>query len=194
MAEQTAFQIRPPSSLLKSAGSPAAMGELIEASDAKSRRLRRQEFEKHPLDAAKFGDVARHIEHNLTIGLGDYFGAEGLGEAISYRVIEMRKALGGDDCSEVERLLIDRVILTWLHLQRVEVARSRVWGSGDSFQRLDWYDKATGRAHREHIRAIEALARTRKAIVRIAQLNVAGPGATQTNVAALVGLAGSEGI
>jgi hypothetical protein len=97
----------------------------------------------------------------------------------------MRIDLGFDDAPEIERLLIDRIVLTWLHLQHVEYRRSAQWSTGDSSHaRLSFYDRATERAQADHVRAITALARLRKLrLPNVAQVNIVAPGAQQTNLA-----------
>lgn len=129
--------------------------------------------------AAALGDLARQLEANLTHDLG------ALGDAARVHCENTRGRLGYDAAGEVERLIIDRIMLTWLHVNTLEIHRRRVWEKGATLDRLAWYDRQVSRAHVDHLRALTALARVRRLQVTIGQVNIAaGPQINQATIGA----------
>jgi hypothetical protein len=90
-----------------------------------------------------------------------------------------------DDSSELERLLIDRIVVTWLHVQRAETDRAAV-RNGATLSKAAFYHKEASRALADHVRAVTALARVRRLLrPSVAQVNIAAAGGQQVNLAAV---------
>lgn len=140
-----------------------------------------------PVLASELGDLARQLESNLTSDIG----ADVLGDAALVHCENMRHDLGYSGSGMVERLIIDRVILTWLHLYTLEMRRRRVWKAGDTLIKVAWYDAQVDRANNAHLRALSTLARVRRLSVNIGQVNIAH--GDQVNNAAVIGGAAGGG-
>ncbi|MBY0460481.1 MAG: hypothetical protein K2V38_24465, partial [Gemmataceae bacterium] len=92
-------------------------------------------------------------------------------EAASRRVTELRAELSGPNPTTLEKLLIDIVVATWLHLYRLEATYARQ----DSLPLALglYYQKCLTAAQKRHLSAIKALAEVRKLALPALQLNVA---------------------
>jgi hypothetical protein len=89
----------------------------------------------------------------------------------------LRADLAGVAPSPVERLLADRVALTWLHLHTAEALAVEREGQLTLAQ-LDYHGRRCERLHRQFLAAAKALALVRRLQVPalLAQINVAaGP-------------------
>lgn len=138
--------------------------------------------------AAVLGDLAHQLEANLTRDLGEDL----FGDAALVHCENMREGLGYSTSGMVERLLIDRVILTWLNVHKLELIRRRAWKATDTpLTRLAWYNKQASSAHNDHLRALSTLARVRRLSVNIGQVNIAH--GDQVNNAAVIGGAAGGG-
>jgi len=72
----------------------------------------------------------------------------------------MRRKLGWGEATAIERLLIERVVQTWLQLQLLEMADAQ---SPSCSLELDKHQQEkTARAERRHLSAIKMLAQVRK--------------------------------
>ena len=71
----------------------------------------------------------------------------------------MVKRLGAADASQLERLMITRVAMSWLRVIYAENARTLLMGEEASYKQLDYVDKQLTRAHSRYMKAIESLAR-----------------------------------
>lgn len=147
---------------------------------AKARSERREIFDRNPALTIRLGDMAHHVEAGLVLRLS---GNELLAETIPAKCRDMRVRLEYEGASELERLLIDRIIVTWLHVQRAELGREANT-HGVSFAKAAFYHTDGSRALHDHTRAIIALARVRKLLrPNVAQVNIAANGGQQVNVA-----------
>lgn len=160
----------------------ARLAALAADPSAKAKRERLAILRAAPDAAAALGDLARQLENNLTRDLGDDL----FGDAAFVHCENMRGELGYQAAGAVERLLIDRVMITWLNVYRLEMLSRRVWKTdGVPFTRLEWYDRQASRAHGDHLRALTSLARVRRLQVVIGQVNIAH--GDQVNQAAVTG-------
>lgn len=71
---------------------------------------------------------------------------------------QMRKSFGYDEASGVERLLMDRIILCWLRVQRAEMIRAAAEKTAPTMQ-IAAYDKLLHQAHNRYLKSIEELTR-----------------------------------
>jgi hypothetical protein len=74
---------------------------------------------------------------------------------------ELRTKLGYDEATELERLLIERVVMCWLRLNLAEVSYSASVIGGATIREAEFKDKVVTRAHRRFESACETLARVR---------------------------------
>ncbi len=95
-------------------------------------------------------------------------------EAIQEDLAHRRHALGYDKAHDLERLLIEQVMLTWLHYYRVQHGYRQTVGKQLLIVQEDRWERKLNAAQRRHLRAIETLARVRK---------MSGRGPIQINIA-----------
>ena len=160
--------------------------ELLQARDKKRSAERRRLLAKHPELAAVVGDGSRVTETALIAAGTENIGGVGdaLGEAAKYKCDAMRRELGHAEASELERLLIDRLVATWLHVQHVESLRTSRWRGGGELTHLTFYDREASRANTDFLKACTALARVRKLLrPTVTQVNIATQGGQQVNMA-----------
>ncbi len=118
-------------------------------------------FDEHPELAAQMGDLVWHAQESLlALVAGSCLTAR---EAIGRQAAALRQRLAATATSELEKLLIDRVVISWIEVYHgdIELAQyllqsSRAEPSAQAAQRrLD-------RAHARYLSAIKALATTHK--------------------------------
>lgn len=100
-------------------------------------------------------------------------------ESVARKLEQMRAELGGENPSPLERLLVERIVATWLHLAHLEA----VYAGKESMalELASYYQRAINAASKRHLSAIKTLAVVRKLALPALQINVAR---RQVNVAA----------
>jgi len=143
---------------------PAEVKELLErgnSGDPTAVPELKKMFTENPELAAALGDLVRHAEQALlTLAAGESFTAR---EAIAHQVAQLRDRLARTAASELEKLLVDRVAVSWVEVYfgDVELAHQLLHGAGDApasraaARRLD-------RAHARYLAAVKALATVQK--------------------------------
>ena len=145
---------------------PAELKTLLErgnAGDVSVLPALRRAFDANPELAALLGDLVAHAERSvLALAAGPSLTAR---EAIARQVADLRSRLVATAKSELERLLIDRVCITWIEVYHGDV---------DLAQRLlqqpDWVagtaaaQKRLDRAHARFLAAVRALAVVQKLV------------------------------
>jgi hypothetical protein len=117
-------------------------------------------FDEHPELAAVFGDIVQHSKQALlTLAAGKCLTAK---EAISRQMDELRARLAATAATELERLLLDRVCVSWLwadvNLAERVLADAGASPAGQAAQRrLD-------AAHRRFLSGVRALAVLQKLV------------------------------
>jgi hypothetical protein len=138
------------------AGDPAALG-LVEAT-----------FEANPTS----WDVIIRLagaEERLVVAIA---GEDALkAAALRRRADVLRADLAGSAASPLERLVAERIVLTWLGV--IEAERLALGGTDRSIRQAEYFDRRLDRAQRRHLAAIKALAVVRRLGVPVIQLNVA---------------------
>jgi hypothetical protein len=102
-------------------------------------------------------------------------------EAITRKLDELRSELSGANPSALEKLLVERVVATWLHLHHLEMiyaARENMPLSVGLY-----FQKSISAAQKRYIAAIKGLAEVRKLALPVLQLNLARK---QVNIAGTV--------
>ena len=135
-------------------------------------------LEAHPELWRIVGDVAQHAFVNLVdVASGDQ---ESLRASLKAGQSAMREELGFPQASALERLLIDRVILCWLRLHHVEFRYTAVVENSIPLPRAYYWERRLSAAQHRYLQACESLARIRKLIIPIVQVNI---GEKQVNIA-----------
>jgi hypothetical protein len=150
------------------------------ATDNDRKALRRM-VAQHP-EHGRLLDMARLAEAALIDGMP----ADKAGKAIAAgRADALRKELSGDNPSVIERLLIDQVVLSYLHLNMVEYQHGPLMGgSNASMATIEFWERRLDSTQRRYLRAVESLARVRRLLkLPGAQVNINMPGGQQVNVA-----------
>jgi hypothetical protein len=93
-------------------------------------------------------------------------------ETMEFQLAAMREEVAGENPSPLERLLAERIVLTWLQIQLFEgLYASSMFKSMTSAQG-SYYQKRLDHAHRRHLSAIRTLAQIRK-LGPAVQINIA---------------------
>lgn len=136
---------------------------------------------RSPCEALDQSPDAGNLSWQAAVSLLESGFEEGAGrEATRRHMIAMREELLGTAPLPEERLLVDRVVLCWLHLHYVEGTFLQTMGRFDSREiaaRQKWID----RAHRRYLMAIKTLAQVRNLLGVAVQVNIAD---SQINVLA----------
>ena len=99
-------------------------------------------------------------------------------EAVTRKLDEMRTELSGPAPSPLEKLLVERVLATWLHLHYLE---SQYAGRDSMPLTLaTYYERSITSAQKRYVGAIKGLADVRKLALPVLQVNIARK---QVNVA-----------
>jgi hypothetical protein len=133
----------------------------------------RQILSKHPDLAWRFVDVA-HIAEDALIEEMTKEGDLATKELIRCQLEAMREQIAGTNSSALERLLSERVVITWLEVQLFEALYAKNMRNL-TIARAEHHQKRLDRAHRRHLSAIRELAQMRKLLKgrAITQINIA---------------------
>jgi hypothetical protein len=133
----------------------------------------RQILNEHPGLAWRYVDVA-HIAEDALIEAMTKEGDLAAKELIRYQLEGMREQIAGINSSPLERLLSERVVLTWLEVQLFEALYAQNMRNL-TIPQAEHYQKRLDRAHGRHLSAIRALAQIRKLLkgASITQINLA---------------------
>ncbi len=133
----------------------------------------RQILNEHPGLAWRFVDVA-HIAEDALIEVMTKEGDLATKELIRCQLEAMRKEIVGKNCSPLEQLLSERVVVTWLEVQFFETLYAQNM-LNLSIPQAEHHQKRLDRAHGRHLSAIRALAQIRKLLKggAITQINIA---------------------
>ena len=94
-------------------------------------------------------------------------------EAYEKKAAALRRELLASGDSPLERLLVDRVVLTWLQAMHADtVYASMLKGDGHSFKEGAYSQERQDRANARHLKAVKALASVRKLLVPSVQVNI----------------------
>jgi hypothetical protein len=92
-------------------------------------------------------------------------------EAMPRVLDQMRSELAGEHPTPLERLLVDRVVATWLQVQCYETLYAQN-AHKMTLAQSDFHQKRMDRAHNRHLSAVRALAQIRKMGPSV-QINIA---------------------
>jgi hypothetical protein len=133
----------------------------------------RQILNEHPDLAREFVDLAKVAEDAL---IEDMTREQDLAtrELMRHQLEAMKGQIAGNEYSPLERLLSERVVVTWLEVQLFEALYVRNMRNL-SITKAEYHQKRLDRAHRRHLSAIRTLAQIRKLLkgTTITQINIA---------------------
>jgi hypothetical protein len=94
-------------------------------------------------------------------------------EAYEREADEMRRDLLAAGESPLERLLVERVVATWLHVCHADsVYAAMLKADGHSLALGTYYRQRQDSAHARHLKAVKALATVRRLLVPAVQVNI----------------------
>ena len=141
-------------------------------------------------------ELQRADDANGTPGLADRYLAETIGdldhrtqaqlksqyftnrlalqESIQCRLTQLRTALEGPNPNALERLLIERILVGWIEVNRADMVHAgQISGGKTPLPLLEFCQRWQGRAHRRFLAACKALAQVRKLLGVNVQINIA---------------------
>jgi hypothetical protein len=160
---------------------PASLAALIrETKDAKedpdpeTRAAFRAALKECPEVLDELGDVARHARD---VAVKAHFSGTGAREAIRAKMDALREELASEraargDVPATERLLIENVVIAWLHFHATQIKYQRVTYDSHPMKRGRYWEKRLDAAQRRFLRALRSLANVRKMNVTV-QINAA---------------------
>ena len=92
-------------------------------------------------------------------------------ELLKHQLESMRIEVAGENPSPLERLLAERVVITWLQVQLFDALHAYELNKG-TMRQSDYQQRCIDRAQRRHLSAIKALAQIRKMGPAV-QINIA---------------------
>jgi hypothetical protein len=159
------------------AGKVGGLKALIEAAGEDPDALAKLQrvYADAPALAKRIGGLLFQVEHKLLSGYPD-----GYRETLQQQARDMRKSLNGESGSELEKLLVGRLVLDWMASLLADHDRALAPGQSRSLELSRFYDQQADRAQKRFLRSADSLARVRRLLQPIAQFNIAEQ---QVNVA-----------
>jgi hypothetical protein len=144
-------------------------------------RALRAMLEEHPQLWRVAGDLAYTAILNIVAKLD---AGPLVTESLKHSWIARKDELGYSSAPPLERLLIEQVVIWWLHLHIVEIEYTRAMNDPIPAASAAHWEKRLSAAQRRYLRACESLARIRK-LARTTpalQVNIATHGGQQVNL------------
>jgi len=136
----------------------------------------RQFMETHPQVWDAIGDLGHQA---LLAGIRVVTsGNSVLEEAVMRKLTDLRSELAGPTPTVLERLLVERVLIGWLHCHYADIVAAR--RTDVSPAQAEYYQRRQDHAQRRYLAAIRTLACVRRLPLPAIQVNI---GAQQVNVA-----------
>jgi hypothetical protein len=121
--------------------------------------------------ARRFVDPAIQAERSIIKSFAGGDGGLVVREALPHTLEALRVELGGRSPSSLERLLVERIVATWLQLHYFETLYAQNMEEMTIAQG-EFHQKRIDRAHRRHLSAVKMLAQIRKMGPAV-QINIA---------------------
>ena len=131
----------------------------------------RKALREQPEFGRQIGDLARITQGKLIDQLS---GTALTREGFLHRTEELRRELGYEEAPAAERLLIEQVVLCWLHFHKMQHSYGGLKRNSTLIVQADHWERLMNAAQRRYLRSIETLARVRK---------LSGRGPVQINIA-----------
>jgi hypothetical protein len=158
-------------SLRQAADKVNALYPAANAGDRDATKELRQVLDQHPELWNSIGDLGKQAELALVeaaVGDGTF-----VKTAVMKKLDDLRLQLLAESASPIERLLVDRVAVTWLGLVIAEGAYYRSLTGGLDQHEDEWHQKRVERAQRRHLAAVKVLGQVRKLGAPVVQVNIA---------------------
>ena len=138
----------------------------------------RQWLADNPQVWRKTGDMARLAQDKMI----DTLRAPAIiKEGVQAGIVALRTELGYDTAPMLEQMLIEQVVLCWLHMYTTQYAYTGMMADSVTLNQGDYWERRLTSVQGRYLRAIETLARVRR-LARVAPLQV-NIGGQQVNVA-----------
>ena len=149
-----------------------------EAGDESALPIVQEVFEGMPGLVEALGDVAKTaIDTLLTLKFGKRLASQ---EAVHHKMAKLRAELLGDGPSPLERLLVERVVVCWLHTYHADMQSDN---SGSiTLKQAEYRERNRDRAQRRYLSAIKTLAAVRRLALPI-KLDVSLAATVETKAA-----------
>lgn len=131
--------------------------------------LLRKILKRSPDMWRRAGDMARTTQQQI---LDNVQGPALIKESIARGLEVMREDLRFEEASALEKLLIEQIILSWLHFHTIQWGYETNSNQGTTLQNAAFLERRLNGAQRRYLRAIETLARIRKMGPAV-QINIA---------------------
>jgi hypothetical protein len=143
----------------------------VNAGDKKAQGELRQILDGHPEIWLSMGNLASQAEQSMIlVAAGDNAIVK---EAIERGLAKLRQDLGSDDASPLERLLVNRVVASWLYLHYAEANYYQTLRGGMNWGNSEHHQRQIDRAQRRYLAAIRTLATVRRLLMPAVQVNIA---------------------
>lgn len=129
-------------------------------------------LDEYPELATLGGDVASKAENSIleTATGGNVL----VKETTRRQLATMRQKLARPTDGELERLLVDRVVLCWLSLHAAERGRADEWRPSIGPAMADFWDRHVSKLNADYLNACKTLATVRRLLrPMVAQVNIA---------------------
>jgi hypothetical protein len=160
----------PAKSLQQAAAEVNALYPAANAGDRDATKEMRQILDEHPSIWKDIGDLGKQAEQALVesaVGNGTFAKS-----AVLKKLEDLRSQLLAESSSPIERLLVDRVAVTWLALAIAEGVYYRSLAERLDQHEDEWQQKRMERAQRRHLAAVKTLAQVRRLRVPVVQVNI----------------------
>lgn len=94
-------------------------------------------------------------------------------ESLSVGRLELQRELGYQGATQLERMLIDHVILCWLRMQIAEYRYQSILQDSVTLNQADYHERKMTATQARYLRAVETLARIRRLALPALQVNIA---------------------
>jgi hypothetical protein len=172
----------------RSEQNPASLYTIVARADgpkatADDQAALRRLYDEVPAVWKGMGDLASSAQGRLiTVAVESYSHREAIGRTIR----AVRDELGYGAASQLEKLLIEQIVICWLRMQIQEIRCTQALHDTDgcSATKAEHHERMLVSTQARYLRAIEGLARVRRLLkLPAVQLNIAQPGSQQINVA-----------
>ena len=138
-----------------------------------SREALQKLFDHYPTLAGPAGDLAQVVQNSVVRAAGG--GDPVSEESLRWWLADMRKSLDMPGDGELERLLIQRVVISWLALNTAEKLQGEKWGKGMTLADATFWDRHVSRLDADFQRGCRTLAEIRRLgrPTVLAQMNIA---------------------
>lgn len=141
----------------------------------------RRYLAEHPDAWRAAGDLVRQ---NIELLIRSVHLTPAAAESLVTGLAETSKALGYDQSPMIEKLLIEQLLVSKVHLDFTTHQYTRVAYAGtNTITLVEHWERRVNSAQARYTRAVEALARVRKMQLPVMQVNIAQEGSQQLNVA-----------